>query len=371
MALAHRSSTRIVALSAFVLLATLSSCAVEEEGRSEDTAELEIELGRHLFYERRLSLEGNRSCGICHEPALGFTDGFVRAVGTTNELHPRNTLTLTNVGARESLTWLQAAPDTLEEQLLVPLLAEHPVEMGMSGQLDDVLADFRSDPVYASLFPGAFPQDADPFTRDRLAEAISAFERTLVSATSPFDRHMGGDISALDEAEQRGLSLFFSHRLRCSRCHAGPDLDQPSEGNEITGRHGWFNVGLYDVVGQGSYPSGGQGLYEETGQPEDMGRFRVPTLRNVELTAPYYHDGSGASLADVIANYATGGRHVTSGPNPGDGRANPYKSDLVNGFVIDEQEADDLEAFLRALTDMEMIENPAFGDPWPRDANGL
>ena len=111
----------------------------------------------------------------------------------------------------------------------------------------------------------------------------------------------------------------------------------------------------------------GQGRFEETGTPEDMGRFRTPTLRNVELTAPYYHDGSGASLADVIQNYAAGGREVLGGPNPGDGRESPYKSEHIRGFEISAQEAQDLEAFLRALTDWEMIEDPRFSDPWPRD----
>jgi len=328
---------------------------------------LEVELGRHLFYERRLSVEGNRSCGICHEPALGFTDGFVRAVGSTGELHPRNTLTLTNVGGRESLTWTPDAPDSLEGQLLVPLLSEHPVEMGLLNTVDEVLEELRVDEVYGELFPRVFPEDADPFTVERLADAIAAFERTIVSETAPFDRFIAGDTDSLDTEARRGFDLFFSHRLRCATCHAGPDLDQPTEDGEIVARHGWFNIGLYDVDGQGAYPDRSRGRFELTGLEEDMGRFRTPTLRNVELTAPYYHDGSGATLADVIANYAAGGRHVIGGPNPGDGRENPHKSDLVRGFEITAQEALDLEAFLRALTDWDMVEDPAFADPWPRD----
>ena len=181
------------------------------------------------------------------------------------------------------------------------------------------------------------------------------------------DRYVSGDSEALSESEARGLDLFFSHRLRCASCHAGPDLDQPTEDGVLQGRHGWFNIGLYNIDGHGGYPVRGQGRFEETGTPEDMGRFRTPTLRNVELTAPYYHDGSGASLADVIQNYAAGGREVLGGPNPGDGRESPYKSEHIRGFEISAQEAQDLEAFLRALTDWEMIEDPRFSDPWPRD----
>jgi cytochrome c peroxidase len=145
-------------------------------------------------------------------------------------------------------------------------------------------------------------------------------------------------------------------------------LDQPATAEgETTARHGFFNVGLYDVDGQGAYPEGGRGRFEATADVEDMGRFRTPTLRNVALTGPYYHDGSGANLADVIANFAAGGRVVVGGPNPGDGRANPYKSEHVAGFALSAEEASDLEAFLHALTDWDFIENPAFADPWPRD----
>jgi cytochrome c peroxidase len=368
MARCHRS-TRRVGARLVVLGLLLGACQGEpvSETSSLGAQVHRVELGRHLFYERRLSLEGNRSCGICHEPALGFTDGFVRAVGTTDELHPRNTLTLTNVGRRESLTWVPGAPESLEEQALIPLLGQHPVEMGMADSIGAVVDSFQVDEVYHDLFPQAFPEDPEPFTLDRVAEAIAAFERTIVSESSPFDRFVEGESQALSDEEQRGLDLFFSHRLRCASCHAGPDLDQPTEDGSVVARHGWFNVGLYDVDGQGAYPEGDGGRFELTGLQEDMGRFRTPTLRNVELTAPYYHDGSGATLADVIANYAAGGRVVVSGPNPGDGRENPYKSDLVRGFELSEQEALDLEAFLRSLTDWEMVEDPALSDPWPRE----
>jgi cytochrome c peroxidase len=352
-------------------LAALVTCAGCAGGSDEplptgESAQV-IELGRHLFFERRLSLEDNRSCGICHEPALGFSDGLVRAVGTGDQLHPRNSQGLANVGRREELTWMKAAADSLEEQLLVPLLGEHPVEMGMAGRVPDILEMLRADPVYSELFPAAYPHEDDPYTLDGVAGAIAAFERTLVSETAPFDRYASGDLEAISQEAERGLDLFYSHRLRCAGCHAGTDLDQPSEANELTARHGWFNTGLYDVDGLGAYPAGAQGRYEETGDPEDIGRFRTPSLRNVGITGPYYHDGSGANLADVIANYAAGGRYVSSGPNVGDGRDNAHKSGLILGFVLSDQEATDLEAFLHTLTDWEMVENPAFSDPWPRD----
>lgn len=280
-------------------------------------------------------------------------------------MHPRNTLTLTNVARRTELTWIRASPDTLEEQLMTPLLGQHPVELGMHDTLPEVLALFRTDPVYANLFPLAFPRVADPFTADSLARAIASFERTLISDTSPYDDFLRGDADAMSDAQVRGMDLFFSDRIGCWRCHSGPDFDEPAGVNEE--RHGFFNVGLYNIDGQGAYPAGGGGLFEETGAPEDMGRFRTPTLRNVTLTKPYYHDGTGPSLHVVLRDFARGGRNVASGATPGDGRLSPVKSPWIVGFSATDAELADLEAFMGALTDLKFINDPRFADPWPRD----
>ena len=143
-----------------------------------------IELGRHLFYDRRLSLNNDRSCGICHEQAKGFTDGFVRAVGTTEAIHPRNTISLINVNTRLSLGWIEQQQSHLESQLLIPLLGSQPVEMGASEILLSRLSDMNSDETYQYLL-----QDLNltQLTIDHLSKAIASFERTILSHQSPYD----------------------------------------------------------------------------------------------------------------------------------------------------------------------------------------
>jgi len=126
----------------------------------------------------------------------------------------------------------------------------------------------------------------------------------------------------------------------------------------------FHNTGLYNVDGLGAYPEPNTGRHEVTGQAQHMGQFRTPSLRNVALTAPYNHDGSVATLEDVIRNYASGGRHITSGPNAGDGRISPIKDGFIVSFSITEQEIADVVAFLESLTDEEFISNPRFSDPW-------
>jgi len=321
-----------------------------------------VALGRALFFDFRLSVDEARACGICHEPAKGFTDGFPRAVGALGDLHRHNTLSLTNVGYRQPLTWARTDLHTLESQLLVPLFGEDPIEMGRTpGELEALI---ESDPDYAAQFPQAFPTDAAPYTVDHIGWALAAFERTLISRNSPWDRYLRGDLSALSASEARGMDLFFGDRLGCGACHGGPDLDQPTDASgQPAGPPGYHNIGLYDVDGQGAYPDGGEGLMSETGLVADMGRFRTPTLRNLAWTAPYFHDGTGASLEDAVDVFARGGRLTPDGPNPGDGRLSPLKDPSLTGFDWTPQERSDLLAFLHALGDPEFIADPRWSDP--------
>lgn len=320
-----------------------------------------VELGRHLFYDTRLAINGKRSCGICHEDKKGFTDGFVRAVGTTDEVHARNTLTLSNVGYRRSLTWVRPELSSLEEQLLIPLLGTDPVELGFGGSEDALVASLADDPLYRELFAAA---DEDVSLLG-LARALAAFERTLISRDAPYDRHLRGE-ATLSPAAERGAALFFGARAGCSRCHGGVDFMAITDASgAVTADHGFFNVGLYDVDGLGSYPQGRTGLHASTGRPEDMGVVRVPTLRNVEVSGPWFSDGTGASLEDVVAVFDRGGRLTTSGPNVGDGRDSPRKSPLVRPLGLTQEERDDLVAFLRTLTDTAFLEDPRFSNPFP------
>jgi cytochrome c peroxidase len=327
------------------------------------TAE-KVELGRHLFYELRLSKNQNRACGTCHEQKKAFTDGFHRAVGTDNDLHGHNTLTLTNVGYRSELGWTDMSVRALEQQLLVPLLGNDPIEMGMGGSETSLLAWLASDPDYAELFAAAFPDDADPVTLDNLARSLAAFERTIISVDSPFDRYVWGDEDAVSDAVKRGWELFQSPEIACNRCHGGRDFATPTDGEgNVTALVGYHNIGLYDIDGNGSYPESAQGLIAATGIAEDMGRFRIPTLRNLAYTGPYMHDGSVISLEDALDILVAGGRNVQSGPFAGDGRGNPYKSELIVPIALTDEQRADLLALLLSLSDEGFVTDPRLASP--------
>jgi cytochrome c peroxidase len=328
-----------------------------------------VDLGRMLFYETKLAINGERSCGICHEDQFGFSDGFVRAVGTTDEIHPRNTLTLTNVGYRGALMWVQPELDSLEAQVAIPLLGIHPiVELGFGGREDELLARLSGVLAYRMGFAAAFGEDPLPITVGNLARAIASFERTLVSRDAPYDRFIGGDASALTDEAQRGMALFFDPAVGCYHCHGGDDfMAVTGVDGVLVADHGYFNVGLYDVDGEGGYPEGLTGLHGRTGLASDMGVVRTPTLRNVEVTGPYFADGSGATLEDVIEVFDGGGRVTMSGPNVGDGRENPWKNPLIVPLGLTDTDKGDLGAFLRGLTDKAFLEDPRHSNPFGDD----
>ncbi len=316
-----------------------------------------VELGRRLFYDAGLSGNGTLSCAGCHRQERAFSDGLEVARGSTGELHPRNAMSLTNVAYNRAFAWADPGLGSLEDQALVPMLNEHPVELGLAGRERELLERLGSDPVYPSLFAEAFPVPR-PLRFANVVRAIAAFERTLLSGNSPYDRLVFWDErDALSPSALRGMRLFFSERTRCSGCHAGFNFS-----GAVAFRGGervpleFHNTGLFDLDGLGAYPRPNRGLFEHTKRPRDMGRFKAPTLRNIELTAPYLHDGSAATLEDVIDNYAAGGR--------GAGRANRYKSELVGGFEISAVEKSDLVEFLKSLTDRSFVTDPRFSDPF-------
>lgn len=324
-----------------------------------------VELGRFLFYDNRLSGNGTQSCASCHEQARAFSDGRALAVGSTGAIHPRNSPGLVNVAYNTTLTWANPGLDALERQIVVPMFGDAPVELGIAGREDEVLDRLRADPGYGERFAAAFPDDADPIAFDRIVDALACFLRSMIAGGSGYDRFLAGDAAALSLSAKRGMVLFFSEALECHHCHGGFNFTQSSvhEGQSVAERP-FHNTGLYDIDGEGSYPANNTGLYEITGLAEDMGRFRAPTLRNVSLTAPYMHDGSVATLEEVVDIYAAGGRLVESGPYAGDGRANRFKSGFVGGFALSEGERADLVAFLASLTDEGFVRDPRFASPF-------
>lgn len=326
-----------------------------------------VELGRHLFYDPRLSRNGEQSCASCHDQARGFAEARETSVGSTGEAHFRNAPGLANVGYRPVFGWADPVTDALHEQALIPLFGEMPVELGNLGHEDALLARLGEEPRYVTLFAAAFPDDAAPITLHHLVVALAAFQRNLLSYRSPYDRYVyGGDEDALSASAERGLELFFGEDMECFHCHGGFDFsDSTRTAANETVETPFHNTGLYNVDGFGSYPEVDRGVMRVTGAGADMGRFRAPSLRNVMLTAPYFHDGSAATLDEVFDHYARGGRRILRGPNAGDGRESPFRDELVKGFVLTERDRADLRAFLEALTDEALLSDPRLADPWP------
>jgi cytochrome c peroxidase len=320
-----------------------------------------VELGRHLFYDTRLSANGTQACASCHLQEHAFTDGRTTALGSTGESHRRNSMSLANVAYAASLTWANPVLPDLEAQALVPLFGEHPVELGLAGQEELLLQRLSEDTRYRQLFTAAFPQEEQPLSMASIVRALAAFERTLLSGNSPYDRYTYHDeLDALSLSAKRGMTLFFSERLECFHCHQGFAFSDSVKTKETVFPEITFhNTNLYNVDGRGGYPAVDVGLREFTGRPEDTGRYRAPTLRNIAVTAPYMHDGSIATLGEVLDHYAAAGRAQAQGAG-----TSPYQSEFVRGFTLTPQEKEDVLAFLGSLTDTQFLTDPRLSDPF-------
>lgn len=327
-----------------------------------------VELGRFLFHDTRLSGNGRQSCASCHRQDKAFTDGRAQAIGSTGALHPRSAQHLANVVYNATLTWANPALVTLERQMETPLFGDSPVEMGVTDAIrDEVLQRLRDDAGlarYRDRFAAAFPDEARPITWANVIKAIASFQRSLISGNSRYDQWLAGK-AALTDAESRGMTLFFGEKAECFHCHGSFNFnDQVVHAASRLVETPFHNTGLYNLAGSGAFPEPNRGVFELTARADDMGRFRAPSLRNVELTAPYMHDGSIADLAEVLRFYAAGGRRIASGPLAGDGRANPYKSDLISRIDLSPAEQGDLVAFLKTLTDWAFLADPRHADPF-------
>ncbi len=322
-----------------------------------------VQLGRFLFYDKNLSANQTQNCASCHMQKNAFAEPLKVSVGSTGEPHRRNSLALVNIAYNKTLTWAHPSLGSIERQVLLPMFGESPVELGITGNETTILARFNTT-EYKKLFKAAF-DDAE-INFDNINKALSSFVRRLISFTSPFDQYAYGmDDNALTASQIRGMDLFFSERLECHHCHGGFNFTQStSHEKQVLDRRPFHNTGLYNIDGKGAYPEKDTGLDEITFEYRDIGSFRAPTLRNVALTAPYMHDGSIATLSDVLDHYAAGGRVIDKGENAGNGIKSPLKSQFINGFEMNPQDKADLIAFLTALTDEKFINDPELSNPF-------
>ncbi|UYI48144.1 di-heme enzyme [Vibrio natriegens] len=322
--------------------------------------EEKFQLGRHLFYDTKLSGNQTMSCESCHQQALAFSDGVKLPTGSTGEVLHRNSQTLTNVAYNASYTWANPILKEIEQQLVIPLFGEFPVELGINdSNRTEILQRFATDVRYQNLFNAAFPDQQDTVTFPNIIKALGVFTRALISKDSDFDR------GTMSSAAMRGQDLFNNEKTECFHCHSGFNFsDSTLHDDSVFVSRPFFNTGLYNIDSEGSYPIEDNGLFTVTQDPKDKGKFRPPTLRNVAYTAPYMHDGSIATLGEVLDLYANGGRNITSGENQGDGRNNPNKSEFVKGFTLSQEEKEDMLAFLNALSDEVFISNPRYANPF-------
>jgi cytochrome c peroxidase len=341
--------------------------------KSNPMSKAKVANGRRLFYDVRLSGNQTQSCGSCHQQGKAFTDGRAQAIGSTGQAHPRGAQSLVNVAYDSTLTWANPSLVTLEAQMLVPLFGRRPVEMGITdANKRAVLARIQEDPWYAKQFRRAFPALKRPITWTTIIRSISAFQRSIISADSKYDRYLRRK-AKLSASEERGLNLFMGERTECHHCHGTFIFsDQATYAGAPDEKPLFHNTGLYNVGGTGAFPAGNQGVFEVTGRKQDIGRFKAPTLRNIALTAPYMHDGSIATLEAAVDHYANGGRNVTEGPYAGDGRLNPYKDPVIKGFIqLSERDKADLVAFLKSLTDHTVTKDPRLSDPFAAKGAGV
>jgi cytochrome c peroxidase len=326
-----------------------------------------VELGRHLFYDLQLSGNGQQSCASCHQQQFAFSEPKTTSVGSTGEVHRRNSLALVNIAYNKTLTWAHDGLLDIEHQVLIPMFGEAPIELGISHHQDKVLKALAREP-YPALFNAAFGDESVDFVR--VTQALASFVRSLISLGSAFDQYAyQGDDNALTAEQIKGMNLFFSERLECHHCHGGFNFTQStSHEKQPLDRRPFHNTGLYFTArsqfAEHGYPERDRGLAEISLNPADDGRFRAPTLRNIALTAPYMHDGSIATLDEVIEFYMAGGRALASGPDQGDGRLHPSKSGFIKGIDLTAEEKTALLAFLHGLTDQKFINNPAYANPW-------
>jgi len=325
-------------------------------------SQAKVNLGKVLFFDKNLSANQQQACASCHHQEFAFGENTPHSVGSTKQENRRNSPVLVNIAYNKTLTWGHDGLTSIERQILLPLFGESPIELGITGHEEQVLARFETK-EYQLLFNEAFQSQELSF--DLIVKALASYVRSLISLNSPFDSYayLGKD-DAISASALRGMNLFFSEQLECHHCHGGFNFTQStSHEKQLIDRRPFHNTGLYNVNytdknEESGYPLHDTGLAEVSTLARDNGRFRAPTLRNIEVSAPYMHDGSMDSLSDVIDFYAAGGRVITSGKYKGDGRINPLKSQFIKGFTLTVEEKSDLIEFLKTLTDETFLSDP-------------
>ena len=275
-----------------------------------------VELGRLLFNDKRLSADGKISCASCHIKNAAYSDTIPVSPGVHGRMDRRNAYSLVNVGYQKDL-FMDGGVPNLELQAIAPFLNENE----MAFDLKSIEAEIGKDKTYLELVQKAFAQDSiDPKV---VAYSLAAFERTLLSTGSPYDAFIQGDSTVLSDSQLAGMNLFFSDRTQCSSCHTGFLFTDQN----------YYNLGMDSLVSD-------EGRARISQSPDDLGKFKTPSLRNVGITAPYMHDGGYKNLDEVLDFYNSGGLNVKN------------KDQRIRELNLTRQERNQIIEFLQALTDL-------------------
>lgn len=318
--------TRTIITIAIGLLAAQSALQAQSPQMSAER-KAQIELGRRLFYEADLSINGTMSCASCHEQRRAFADGNQVHPGALDDPGKRNVPGLANVGQFKNLTWAHNRLSGLAEQSLAPLRGTDPIEMGMYGHEDEITKRLSQNSCYQKLFSIAFNQEKGAINIGTVTRALESFEKTLISDNSLYDQKMRTKQPLPTKEARAGKKLFFG-AAKCNTCHSAP-LFSDDDFHDIQPKNPQPENRIQDY-----------GLSDVTGNLKDKNFFRTPSLRNAALTAPYWHDGSAKTLADAIR-----------------------KHDLKINRTLNHQEIDDLIAFIDVLSDTTFVNNPEYAKP--------
>lgn len=320
---------------------------------------IDAQLGRLLFFDTRLSVNQTKSCASCHRPELAFTDGLTTPLGAFGDTVLRNTPTLINLADNETFNWAAESITSLEQQSNIPLFGKHPIEMGNDSTNIQYLNFIFSDAKYMNLLK---EKGITTLNWQIIKTLIATYVKTLKFQNAKYDLVEKGKASFTKD-ELAGKKLFLSDKLNCKKCHSGNDFDEP----EFTRMNTYQNIGLYNIGKDSLYANNDNGLYNETKDKDDIGKFKIPSLRNIMLTAPYFHDGSAKNINEVIDSYSKGGREIKEGPFKGDGRLHPSKNQFIEGFTITPKERQQLISFLKTLTDTSYLKNSFYSNPFTKN----
>jgi len=335
----------------FVILCACNNINVSNQSKKQ--------LGHYLFFDTRLSLNNTKSCASCHNPQFAFTDGYRTSITSLGENVLHNAPSLINSVYLKKYDWANTNANNFYQQIKRPLYGNHPIELGLDKHIGNLEKDFAKDSLYINLFKQAFPNDDSLFTKEQIEIALVEYEKTLISTESSFDK------KAMNANARNGFKLFASKKLNCISCHLPPYFTFATQTNNTDSIYA--NIGLYNVDGKNEYPQNDEGLSRITHQKSDNGKFKIPSLRNVMLTAPYMHDGSIATIEEVIDMYANGGRSINYGNYKGDGRLHQNKNKLITGFTLSVKEKQDLIEFLTSLTDSSIFYKQSFQNPFNKN----